>query len=168
LEEAELYLTASYNALHPQVGVPLRYAYNQPLGGQNGTGPRVVSRDDIQFTARQTYMNHTQPSGVITNETQVQTESIRQAECTFLEYEGSQALYAIYNGIVPIDIDGFIRQVTYKVDERDKSPRGGAETYVSVNSEADPYVPRYNQRRATRESTRPRRRISIRQRFPQP
>jgi hypothetical protein len=72
-----------------------------------------------------------------------------------------------YNGLVPIDIDGFIRQVTYKVDSQDRSPRGGAETYASANTESDPYAPRYAARRVARESIRPRSGLARRRRLPQ-
>lgn len=168
MSEAELYLTCSYEATHPATRTPLRFFYNHNLGGRNGTGPRVERREDIVLTVKQDYTNNTQPNGWQSNEVIVTRDAQNQVKATLYEYGGSQAVYAIYNGIVAIDIDGLVRQVTFKVDSQDKTPKGGAETYASLNSEADPYVPRYNQRRVYRESTREPSRISRQQRFPQP
>lgn len=163
--EAELYLTCSYEARDPDTLSYARYIQVRNLGGNSGTGPRIIKRDDILFTSYAQYSRN-QKTGTVNNQATVEQQAINQLDATQLEYFPSLTLDAGYNGIVPIDVDGAIRQVTYKVDCSDKSPRGGAETFASVNSETDPYVPRYGQRQISRRSRRGRSRIGIRQRFP--
>lgn len=165
--EAELYLTCSYHAREPVSQIFGRWIQFRDLGGQNGTGPLVIRRPDIVYTSRGIYTNE-QLTGTDNNQTVVEPESLAQLDATQLEFAGSVAFDAGYNGIVPIDIDGLTRQVTFKVNKRDRGPRGGAETYVSVNSETDPYVPRYRQRRSIQRARAPRTGLTRVQRFPRP
>lgn len=164
---AELYLTCSYYARDPDTGIRARYIKQQSLGGNAGTGPKIIERRDILYTVKADYAEDgITVTGTTTNEAQVNQEAGEQITASASEFQTFQAFEAGYNGLVPIDLDGRIRQVTFRVDSQDESPRGGAETYVSVNCETDPYLPRERQRRVSRESVRPRTRIGRSRRFP--
>lgn len=152
--EADLYLTCSYHARDPDTDLYTRWIYNRNLGGTNATGPKIIPREDIEYTTYATYDSGNNVTSTTNNQGTVEQESINQLNASQQEYFPSVSYDAGYNGIVPIEIDGLIRQVTYKVESRDRSPRGGAETYVAVNSETDPYVPRYPDRRLRRRLRR--------------
>jgi hypothetical protein len=151
--EAELYLTCSYNARDPNTLGLVRYVQGRNLGGNNGTGPLIIPREDIRFTSYAQYSG-TQVTGIVTNQAQVQQDALAQLDASQLEFVPTLSFDAGYNGIMPIDVDGLTRQVTFKVDSRDRSERGGAETYVSVNCETDPYAPRHYERKSRRNAIR--------------
>lgn len=151
--QAEIYLTCSYYVEDPQEHFRLRYTGERDLAGNNGTGAKIIHRDDIRATAYATYLRGiNQVESVTTNEQQVLQLIGDQLDASQLEYGATQAWNVGYNGIKLIDIDGRTRQVTFNVDSREAAgERGGAETHASVNSETDHYVPRYRARRALHE-----------------
>lgn len=58
------------------------------------------------------------------------------------KYKNFEAATAHYVGLIPIYLDGAIRQVTYEISER------GTTTSISLNTERYPYVMPWQQRRA--------------------
>lgn len=161
--EAELYLMCSYHARDPEKRHRIRYIQDKDLGGNNGTGPEIIKRQDIVYTVRATYdtTDPTQPLEPVNNQEQVESDAQSQLDAKAEEYKSFKAYDAGYNGLVQIELDGLTRQVTFSV-----SKDNGAETLVSVNCESDPYVPRYSQRKLKREGSNPRTKISRRPRFP--
>ena len=76
-----------------------------------------------------------------------------------LQYTQPEAAGSVtYAGLVPIDLDGAIGQVTYRIDE------SGTTTTASRNSEHDPHVPLYRGQREARSGRAARRedRVAIR------
>lgn len=163
--EAEMYLTCSYQARDPVTLAFTKYIQTRNLGGTAGTGPKIIRREDISFAAYANYNANNTVANVVTNAALCQAEATAQLDATQAQYFGSIAFEARYNGIAEIDIDGLTRQVTFKIDTQDRSRRGGAETYASVNTETDPYVPRYSQRSSTRQIPSG---IVPRRRYPRP
>lgn len=164
-EEAEMYLTCSYRARDPLTLAFAKYIQVLNLGGTFGTGPKIVRRDDILFASYASYNTSNGVIGTTSNVAICQAESAAQLSASAQEYAGSIAYEAVYNGIKEVDIDGLIRQVTFVINTQDRSPRGGAETIVSVNSETDPYVPRYSHRESRRQIPVG---IASRRRYPRP
>lgn len=159
--EADLYLTAAYYILDPVFRTRVRYVNLRNLGGTNGTGPFVVKRDDIKLQYTALYTGAT-PTGTTSNLTEVDAQAEAQLDATVAGYVNDEAYDAKYNGLKLIEIDGLIRQVTFKMDSRDTSERGGCETCVSLNTESDPYVDRRGTRRIKREVARPKVRSRVR------
>lgn len=98
-----------------------------------GTGPRIIIRPDVQFEYLTTFVasgaGYT-PGLTTDNTITVEAAAAYYLTATAQEYQVVQSLYARYNGLMPIWLDGAVQQVTWKI-----GLTTGAITEASRNSE---------------------------------
>ena len=119
-----------------------RFTQIVPLPGQNSqTMPAMAMHEDIQLEITSTY----NPVGTLTAVSVLDQDALNRAGYYLAglsaQYNQSAAQTLNYNGILPIDLDGAIMQVTWEVGPE------GATTFASVNTEHHLYVPPYPARR---------------------
>lgn len=108
-----------------------------------GTGPRILKHDEIQLNVCPIKNGQTNPTGVLqTNQVAVDTEANYYLAAAQLDYQLTTPEERTYMGLVPINPDGAIQQVTWSV-----SNTAGATTRASRNNEWNPAVPPYRERR---------------------
>ncbi len=113
-----------------------------PLPGNAvGTNPRVYQHDDVQVNVTSVYDD----SNILQGFSILETDPLIRADYYLAnhlkEYLLTGAQINAYNGIMPIDLDGAIQQVTWEVGE------GGCSTTASLNTEHSLYIPPYPMRR---------------------
>jgi hypothetical protein len=118
------------------------YARIVALPGQGGlTNPKVEYHPDVQLNITSNYDSDNHLLAV----SLLEDDAIRRADYYLsglaAKYRESNAQTLTYNGIIPIDCDGAISQVSWSVGP------GGAETVASYNTEHDPWVAPYPARR---------------------
>lgn len=140
-EGAELYLTCSYSVTNDEK-LPYRYGYEKSIGDDLGTGPKVIPAPDIALKCIATYDTDGRKVKVLSENRakvdQWSRELIEQAE---LEYQAPYTEQMEYAGWLEIDVDGRIQQVGWSFGP------GGAYTKASSNTEYDPIVPKFQERR---------------------
>lgn len=131
VEPAELYLCTSFNVHSATNGQSYRYFNTQNLGG---TGTFVKTRNDLVRVIKASYTSGTPTvvDSVSDNKTTVDT-AINNVITAYLPQFASYAANQVkYMGIVAGDVDGFNRQVGYRI-----SRKSGANTTVAQNSEPE-------------------------------
>lgn len=119
----------------------------QDLGGASATNPRIYQHPDIQLNVTATfqtdplYINYGMPTGFSILELDPLARAQNYLAAHALEYLISGGQVLAYNGIIPIDLDGAIQQVSWSVGD------GGAETTASRNTEHDAWIPQQPERR---------------------
>ncbi len=144
---AQLWLKASFSIRAPSDREPFRYTQTVPLPSSlNATPPRVVRHDEVVLQVRGVYSmsNGITQTGATDNSAAV-TAAANYLAVTAGEYVTDSSLDVPYVGIVPIQVDGAIRQVTYTI----QSGEGGKTlTRASRNTEHSHYIPKYENRRS--------------------
>ncbi len=98
--------------------------------------------EDVQLNLIGIYNDQNAVTGVETLEADAMIRSKYILAGMAAQYPTETGLSVEYNGIIPIDLDGARRQVTWSVSVTD-----GATTQASINSEHSFYVPPYPARR---------------------
>ena len=138
---ATLYLETGCQIRDPLTNQIIRSVYAS--GGENSTAPPVVVRhDDVQLNYVGIYHNVSQELlRTVTDEALARAMSAYYLAAEALRHAPNVGGERIYRGIVPIDCDGAIQQVTWNVG-------GGApaSTHASLNFEHSTYIPTYPER----------------------
>lgn len=111
-------------------------------GTAAGTGPRVLKHDEAEHWVRIKYDSAGKPTGVTHNDAEVLAQAKHDLIAAALEYETASPLEVTYDGIIPINPDGAIQQITWEVVEGQ-----GATTRASRNDEHEYRLPSYKERR---------------------
>jgi hypothetical protein len=147
ISPANLWLKTSFAVRDATTREPAHFT--QPLAlddSQNLTEPRIVRHDEI---VRQVVGIYSVSSGMSQVSTNDNSNAVGQAASAYLtavaqEYQAPASLDVPYVGLVLIQVDGAIRQVTYSI----QSGEGGKTvTRASLNTEHSHYIPRYENRR---------------------
>ncbi len=113
-----------------------------PLPGYStGTNPRVYQHDDVQVNVTSTYNQNQQLTGSNLLEADPLIRADYYLASHLKEYELTGALINEYNGIMEIDVDGAIQQVTWSVGAE------GGTTTASYNTEHSHWISSYPERR---------------------
>lgn len=146
---AKLFLTCSYSVKHIASRQELRMTYEQRLPGRsNGTGPQIVHHPELVATAIARYgrgSSGTRVDRVETNEAEWRREVIHALQAAMLEYSTGPTNDVEYAGLLPIEPDGAIQQVSWSVGP------GGAKTRASRNAEHHTAIEPYQERRQREE-----------------
>jgi hypothetical protein len=132
---ADLTLVTCVTILEPDTYAPTREVYLRSGPGEVETGILWIEHPEIIFE----YEN-----GVWTAATAkyARQEAQYYADAAYERLQTFTAQTATYQGLVPIPLDGAIRQLTYVIG------RGGVTTSISRNTEQYPVVIPWQQRRA--------------------
>ncbi|HUE13774.1 MAG TPA: hypothetical protein VMR25_06385 [Planctomycetaceae bacterium] len=145
---ARIWLKTSFSIRAPANREPYRYTQLFPLpGSPNLTQPRVVRHDEVVLQVRGVYdtSNGITQTAETDNSSWVGAAANYYLQATADQYETTDSLDVPYVGIVPIQVDGAIQQVTYSI----QSGEGGKTlTRASRNTEHSHYIPKYEKRRA--------------------
>ena len=114
-----------------------------PKGFADDTGAVVWSiiKDDIQPYYRGVYATDGTLTSTIDNTTQVSTECNYYIDALVKTLESLTHETRTFIGLWPIDLDGKIQQVSYKIN------KSGCDTIASLNTEHDYEIPPYDARR---------------------
>jgi hypothetical protein len=101
---------------------------------------RVIKNDDVFRGIRwKNGVNNAAPT--IEESGDWQAQANYEIDAAILEYQAIESADVEYVGIIPIDLDGARQQVSWAGGE------GGYNTRASINSEHDPFVPSYKEKR---------------------
>lgn len=143
LQPAVVFLETAVQIRDPDTNAVVRYerAYTFP-GPAYGTGPKVIRKDDVQQNYAGVYDPLT--NRLVTTRVDIPDADAR-ADYYLLgeaaQWNNPQAAEVLYNGILPIAVDGAVQQVTWSVGP------DGASTHASRNSEHNVFVPTLPERR---------------------
>jgi hypothetical protein len=164
-EPACLAVKICYSVRDPDTWEPVRYTRTRELDSQNDTPERPIHHEDIFVKVYGSYRewNSTSstadgnsvttaeldlipPGGPLGTTDNIQSDSLDQEADYYLdaaesEYIEQDSLDVPYAGIVPIQVDGLIHQVTYTIECPNESGSGGKTmTRASLATEHNPYV----------------------------
>lgn len=149
IEPAELFATLSHKVRDRAYGHAFqRYIAQQSTGLGAGTPALVVRRDDLQPAFVSRYASGgTSPTTIESNLTsinQVLTSHLNALLASFTTQASDARRYA---GIIPIVLDGIVRQVRWRVVCGSRYRSGGAWTWAYANNESQPGIMKLNERR---------------------
>jgi hypothetical protein len=142
---ATLWLKTSFSVCDATTREPVHYTQSLPLGGSTGlTQPQIVRHDEIVRQVRGAFSASGSVGGGTDNSSLVSQAASYYLQAVAQQYQPVESLDVPYVGIVPIQVDGAIRQVTYSI----QSGEGGScLTRASRNTEHSHYIPKYDRRR---------------------
>lgn len=164
-QPASIGVLICYSVRDPKTWEPIRYLRQRNLQSGNNTQPQLVHREEIFVKYRGIFQSWQNQNGVpqfmLTGSTDnIASDNIDQEADYYLdaaqnEYIEIDALDVPYAGIVPIQVDGLIHQVTYSIVCPGESGSGGkTETRASLAMEHNPYVLPWSARRRIEERRR--------------
>jgi hypothetical protein len=137
---ATIWLKTSFSLRDPDSGEPAHYTQQMTLDdSSNVTEPHVVRHDEIALQVRGGF-----GGGATDNSSLVSSAASYFLQAVAAQYEPVESLDVPYVGIVPIQVDGAIRQVTYSIHSGEG---GSCLTRASRNTEHSHYIPKYERRR---------------------
>lgn len=140
--EPEIYLLASYEEISAFTRQPRRTVRIKEIDERGRFFYRILRHDEI--IRKDT---HDVRGNFDSNVSEVADEANHYIEAALQEYQIPQSQTNPYPGILPIEPDGTIVQVTWSVG------LGGATTVASRSTEHDRYVPSYEDQRRLIESS---------------
>lgn len=148
--DPNLYLRTSYSVKDSETRMPIRFTRERKLKGKkHNTGSRVISRPEIDRTLRSEYAEQSElgeePTKVAKthdNKADVDKQADHYLDVVTKEYEVDPSEEYGYAGLVKIDPDGAISQVSWKVGDK-----AAATTRASRGVEGDIYTPDFKARR---------------------
>lgn len=149
LAPAELYLTVAHPLHDFGTRTEVRFSSDRVLPGPaQGTGPRVIRRDDLAETIISRYSASHNPIETITNREALKAEAAAMLDAAEAEFQTFETAQVEYAGLVPIAPDGAIHQIVWSGGPH------GAITRAGRNQEFSSLVPGWNERRAMENSRR--------------
>ena len=134
---AELFLTCAFSLRDRSRRMSIRQTVQRQLKGkQYGTGALALPHDEIVQTIQFQYGADNNRTGAVTNASDVFAEAQRYLDAAEGAFETVATQTVEYAGIIPIEPDGAVQQVTWQVGAL------GATTTASRNTEHDRRVPR--------------------------
>ena len=135
---AELVLRTSCSVRDADSLALERYERQRATGANGGTAPLYLKHDEIIKTHTPQYDQNYALVGVATNAADADSAADSYLDAAEAQFQVTEPETAVYPGIVPVDLDGAIRQVGFRIGG------GGATTTVTRNNEApnlgQPYV----------------------------
>lgn len=150
LSPATLYLTAAHKVRDYNRGVGYqRYYYTLPVGsGGTGAPPYIVRRDDLELQYTAAYDRaQTSPTSIYDNQSNIDAAIASQVNALSATFGAKASSFRRWAGIIPIPLDGVVRQVRWRVQCGRRGVPGGAWTWAAANTECVPGVMRLNERR---------------------
>jgi len=143
---AELYLIVAHGVKDAYTLQDVRQTYERGLSGASsgndaGTGPAVFRRDDIVATITTQYDTNNNPTDTTDNLNAIDQEAENFLDAAEASFETVETDFVEYAGLVPINPDGAISQVSWS------GGPAGTVTRASRNSEFSLTVPSYAERR---------------------
>lgn len=140
--EAQLYLTVAHGVKDLESLQDVRRTSERTLPGEpNGTGPKVLRRDDLVRTIVTQYDADNNPTGTTDNADAIDAEANGTLDAAEAEFQTLETDVVEYAGVVPISPDGAIQQVEWS------GGLSGCVTRASRNSEFSLVVPPWHERR---------------------
>ncbi len=144
IQPADLYLRTALSVRDAETFSWERVEVGVPTGGNGNTGALVLLHDEIALNVIGVYDTSSSPPKLkktTDNYATVKTEAIYYLRAALAELQVSTAADRTYAGLLPINLDGAIQQVSWSVGQ------SGARTRASLNHEHNPFVAPYRERR---------------------
>jgi hypothetical protein len=143
---AKIQIKIAYSIRHDDTWEFYRFAQDMSLNSRLQTQPQIVHREEI-FTKTIGQFDQNFTLAGFTDNTQ--SDNLKQEATYYLqaaaqEYIEQDSFDVPYAGIVPIQVDGLIQQVTYTIVS---GPGGSTMTRASMATEHNPYVLPWGARR---------------------
>ena len=140
--EAPLFLTVAHGVKDLTTLQAVRVTYERDLAGDpNGTGPKVLRRDDLALAVVTQYDAGNNPTGTTDNSAAIDSDANDFLDAAQAEFQTLETGLVEYAGIVPINPDGAIQQIEWS------GGLSGAVTRASRNNEFSLVVPAWHERR---------------------
>ena len=141
-EFSDLWYVSSIQIRDPDTWQPIRYARVFDMGNNGDpTNVLTVVKEDIQPWIVNLYDENIYPVKAEDNIDDVNNQCDYYIESIKLGLLGVATTTRTYIGLYPIDMDGNIQQVSYKVG------KSGCDTVASTGTEHDFWLPSYSERR---------------------
>jgi len=143
---ANIQVKIAYSVRDPDTWEFLRYTQDLQLDSAVPTQPRIIRREDIFGKAVGTFdKNFTLTDSTDnTDSDNLNQEANYYLQAAAQEYIEQDSFDIPYAGLVPIQVDGLIQQVTYTISS---GPGGSTMTRASLATEHNPYVLPWSARR---------------------
>lgn len=137
---AKLELTTSFSVRHPDKGTLHRWFWLQNASGgvKTGAGPEVSKQDELVLRCIQDTTGGAWTDNKIDDD--LEGKSRYYADGVFAKYATESKASLTVAGLLPVNPDGAIAEVTWSIAE------SGATTTISRNTEVNPYRPAYQRR----------------------
>lgn len=142
IQAATLYLSASFHLQHHLTRSTHRHYREIQLGPINGTGAKVVKEEDLGATVRTNYNAGGAVQDFTTNYAALDPQAVLALSAALTEFQLTTPQDKTYAGLVPLNPDGAIFQVTWTMEES-----RGCTTRASRNNEWNYNLPSYKERR---------------------
>ncbi len=136
---ANIQIKIAYSVRDPSTWEFARYTQDLQLNSAVPTQPRIIRRDDICGKAVGSFDSNFKLTGFTdnTDSDNLNREANYYLQAAAQEYIEQDSLDVPYAGLVPIQVDGLIQQVTYTIAS---GPGGSTMTRASLATEHNPYV----------------------------
>jgi hypothetical protein len=135
-------LTVAHGIKDAQTLQEVRQVYERDLPGPSlGTGPAVFRRDDIVLTVLTQYDASNNPTGTTDNSSAIAQEAENYLDAAEAAFETVETDFVEYAGLVAINPDGAITQVSWS------GGPAGTLTRAARNHEFSLAVPSWSERR---------------------
>ena len=139
--EPTLRLRTAFNVRQPDTWAWDHYVREYSFGTTYGTGAKSYKHDESFLAVSQAFSSAGVPGAVTDNKAAVNVEADAYLQAALLEFQTTTPQNRSYAGLLAIDPDGAIQQVSWRVGP------DGATTRASRNSEFSTAVPMYQTRR---------------------
>ena len=129
----------AYSVRDPDTWEFFRYTQDLQLSSAVPTQPRIIRHEDIFGKSVGTFDNNFDLTDFTdnTDSDDLNAEANYYLQAAAQEYIEQDSLDVPYAGLVPIQVDGLIQQVTYSISS---GPGGSTMTRASLATEHNPYV----------------------------
>jgi hypothetical protein len=136
---ANIQIKIAYSVRDPDTWEFFRYTKDKQLNSAVPTPPRILRREDIFGKAVGSFDDQFNLTGFTdnTNSDSLDQEADYYLQAAAQEYIEQDSFDVPYAGLVPIQVDGLIHQVTYTIAS---GPGGSTMTRASLATEHNPFV----------------------------
>lgn len=139
---ATMWLRTAFNIKDSDTNAPVRYVKELEVPGAKwDTGPKILLHDEIVQTVKPVYNTSGNLTSIEYNWDDILKEIDYALKAALFQYQTTSQREVGYAGLVRIDPDGCIQQVSWSVG------MSGATTRASLNTEFSSVVPTYEVRR---------------------
>ena len=141
VEGADIYLSCCFPVKDHVTRAAHRFGALVPLGPKNKTEPKVVKHEEVSLALRAQYDSSGNIAKFLHNRDQIDAEATLLLDATAASYQTKTPGDKTYAGLVKIELDGAIQQITFNVAEGQ-----GFTTRASRNNEHSLALPSYKDR----------------------